>query len=157
MTHRRSITLAVFLAACQQAQPSPPASSSPFKPAATNKELMNEVIEPAADVYWDAVGSVTDKHGTVERTPKTDDEWKAVRNAAMVIAESGNLLMIEPRAPDRDQWMKLARGLVEAGQRARAAAESKNRTAVFDAGAEVYDACVACHSKYMPGVVNPAR
>ena len=118
---------------------------------------MNEVVEPAADVYWDAVGSVTDKRGTVEKTPKSDSEWKAVRNAAMVIAESGNLLMLAPRAMDRDQWMKLSRGLVEAGQRARTAAELKNRTSVFDAGAEVYDACVACHSKYMPGVVSPAK
>jgi ketosteroid isomerase-like protein len=37
--------------------------------------VMNEVIEPAADRYWEAVGTVTDKNGTVEKAPKTDEEW----------------------------------------------------------------------------------
>ena len=157
MSRRCSIALVVLVAACQQAQSPPPASSPPFKAAATTKQLMNEVIEPAADLYWDAVGTVTDKYGTVEKAPKTDDQWNALRNAAMVIAESGNLLMIEPRAQDHDQWMTLSRALVEVGARARTAAESKNRTAVFDVGAEVYDACVNCHSKYMPGVATPAK
>ena len=156
MTRRCSMVFVVCLAACQP-QPSAQDVSQPFRATATTKQLMNEVLEPAANIYWDAVGSVTDKRGTVERAPKNNDEWTAVRNAATVIAESGNLLMIAPRAADRDRWMKLSRGLIDAAQRARAAAEAKNRTAVFDAGAEVYDACVACHSKYMPGVTSPAK
>lgn len=112
---------------------------------------MAEVIEPAADVYWGAVGTVTDKNGTVETAPTTDDGWNAVRNAAATVAESGNLLMIAPRARNRDEWMTLARGLVEAGERARAAAESRKAKAVFDAGADVYQACVNCHAIYLVG------
>ena len=118
---------------------------------------MEEVIEPAANVYWDAVGTVTDERGTVEKAPKTEAEWGVVRNAALVVAESGNLLMIEPRVRDRDQWLALARALVEAGERARKAAESKNRTAVFDAGADLYDACVNCHRIYLVGEKAPPR
>lgn len=139
---------------CESAPPSPPPA---FRALATNKQLMAEVVEPAANVYWDAVGTVIDKRGTVEKSPKSDEEWNAVRNSAMLVAESGNLMMIEPRAIDRGQWMALSRGLIDAGERARKAAESKNRTAVFDAGADLYDACVNCHSKYMPGVASPAK
>ena len=146
-----SFAFVVLFAACEKAPPTPPPAPPPFKPAATNKELMNEVIEPAAKVYWESVGSVTDKNGTVEKAPKTDDEWNAVRNAAMVVAESGNLLMIEPRVRDHGQWIGLARGLVDAGIKARKAAESRDTKAVFDVGAEVYQACVNCHSIYLVG------
>ncbi len=151
-----SLAFVMLLAACEKAPPPPP-SLPPFKAAATNKELMDEVIEPAANVYWDAVGSITDKRGTVEKAPKNDDEWNAVRNAALVVAESGNLMMIEPRVRDRDQWMALARGLVLVGEKARKAAESRDKKAVFDVGAEVYQACVNCHSIYLVGPLAPPK
>jgi hypothetical protein len=93
--------------------------------------------------------------GTVEIEPKTDEEWIAVRNSAYVVAEAGNLLMMNSRAKDGGDWMKLSEALVDVGQRAIRAAESKNKTAVFDVGAEVYDACVACHVKYAPPLMRP--
>ena len=152
------LALVVLFTACEKAPPPPPSTPPPpFRAAATTKELMDEVIEPAANVYWAAVGSVTDKHGTVETAPKTDDEWNAVRNAAMVVAESGNLLMIEPRVRDHGQWMALARGLVLAGEKARKAAQSRDKKAVFDVGAEVYQACVNCHSIYLVGPLAPPK
>ena len=141
-----ALALVALLAGCENVPPPPP-----FKPVTTTKQLMAEVTEPAANVYWDAVGSVTDAHGTVEKAPKTDDEWSAVRSAATVVAESGNLLMIEPRARNRDEWMTLARAMVDVGERARKAAESRDRKAVFDVGAEVYQACVNCHAIYLVG------
>ena len=116
---------------------------------------MSSVIEPAAEVYWDAVGTIIDKKGTVEIEPKTDEEWTAVRNSAYVVAEAGNLLMMDGRAKDAADWMRLSQALVDVGQRAIKAAESKNKAAVFDAGAEVYDACVACHAKYALPVMRP--
>ncbi len=116
---------------------------------------MSSVLEPAAEVYWDAVGTVIDKKGTVEIEPKTDEEWIAVRNSAYVVAEAGNLLMMNGRAKDTGDWMTLSQALVDVGQRAIKAAESKNKTAVFDIGAEVYDACVACHAKYALPVMRP--
>ena len=51
--------------------------------------------------------------------------------------------------------MRLSQALVDVGQRAIKAAESKNKAAVFDVGAEVYDACVACHAKYALPVMRP--
>jgi len=146
------------ISGCSREAPPPPAPAAPpLRPVADVKQVMASIIEPAADVYWDAVGSVTDKNGTVEMAPKTDAEWKAVVDSAYVVTEGGNLLMMSGRAKNNDDWMKFARALVDVGQHAVKAAESKNTKAVFDAGAEVYDACVACHSKYIVGVSSAPR
>ena len=42
--------------------------------------------------------TIDTKDGTEEIRPRTDEEWTAVRNAAVTLAESGNLLMMVPRA-----------------------------------------------------------
>lgn len=158
---RCSLLGLLLLAACDTSTPSPPVTPAmavtsptatvPFQPAVTNKQLMDEVLEPAANVYWEAVGSTSDARGTIEKAPRTDAEWNAVRDAATVVAESGNLLMLDGRARNRDEWMTLSRGLIDVGVRARAAAERHDRKAVFDVGAEVYEACVNCHSIYLVG------
>ena len=55
--------------------------------------------------------------GTEERQPHTDQEWAAVRDSAVVLAESGNLMMMVPRAYDGGDWMKLSQELVGMGDR----------------------------------------
>ncbi len=155
MLRCRVLALLAILVACDQTPPPIPVSTSatsiPFKPMVTVKQLMDEVFEPAANVYWEAVGSVTDSRGTVEKAPTTDSQWVAVRNAATVVAESGNLLMMDPRARNRDEWMALSRALVDVGERARAVAESRDTKGVFDVGADLYQACVNCHAIYLVG------
>ena len=118
-------------------------------PVVTMKQLMDEVFEPAADHYWNAVGSTSDKNGTVDHAPKTDEEWAAVRNQATVLAEAANLLMMDGRALNRVEWITLSKGMITAATHARDAAIAHDRTRVFDRGAELYDACVNCHAKYM--------
>jgi hypothetical protein len=141
--------------ACRQAEP-PPAPPSPFRPVADVRLLMTTVVEPAAEVYWDAVGTIIDRKGVVERAPKNDEEWEAVRNSAYLVAESGNLLMMGDRARDSGDWIKLSQALVDVGRRAIKAAEAKDKAAVFDVGAEVYDACTACHAKYAAQTLRPS-
>ena len=150
------VLLGAFVASgCNRTTNPPAAVPPPFRPVADVKQLMASVVEPAAEVYWDAVGSVIDKNGTVEIQPKTDEEWVVVRNSAYVVAEAGNLLMMSSRAKDSGDWMRLSEALVDVGQRAIRAAESKDKAAVFDVGAEVYDACVACHVKYALPLTRP--
>jgi len=141
---------ALALDGCSRPPPPPP-----FRPVADVKQLMAAVLEPAADVYWDAVGTIIDREGTHEIEPQTIEEWDAVRNAAYVVAESGNLLMITSRAKDGGDWMKMSQVLIDVGQKAIRAAESRNKTAVFDVGAEVYDACTACHARYAVELQRP--
>jgi hypothetical protein len=126
------------------ATPPPP----PFKPVADMKQLMASVIEPAADEYWDVVGTVIDAEGVHEIEPQTQEDWDAARNHAYVITEAGNLLMLPTRAKDNGDWMKFSQALIDTGLKAVRAAEARDKNAVFDAGAEVYDACTQCHAKY---------
>ncbi len=126
-----------------------PPAPSPFQAVANVKQLMAGVLEPAADLYWDAVGTVDDQSGSKAHAPATPEEWTAVRNSAYVIAESGNLLLMGNRLRDQGDWLRMSQALVVAGRHALAAAESRNTTAVFDAGAEVYDACTKCHAVYV--------
>ena len=138
------LTGALLASGCHRPPPPPP-----LRPVADVKQLMKSIIEPAADHYWDAVGTIEDAKGVVHVAPATEEEWLAVVNSAYVVTEGGNLLMMTGRAKDSGDWMKLSQALVDVGQRAIKAAESKNTQAVFDTGAEVYDACVACHAKYL--------
>ena len=141
---------AVLFAGCSSAPPPPP-----FKPVADVKQLMASVVEPSAEVYWDAVGTIYDEKGTTEIEPKTIEEWDAVRNAAYVVAESGNLLMMSSRAKDGGDWMTMSQAMIDVGQRAVSAAEARNKTAVFDVGAELYDTCTSCHAKYALEIQRP--
>lgn len=124
------------------------ASASPA-PVVTMKQLMEEVFEPTADRYWTAVGSTTDKNGTVEHAPRTPAEWTAVRDAATVLAEAGNLLLMDGRAVDRGDWATYTKEMITMASRARDAAAAHDKQRVFDAGAALYDACTQCHTKYM--------
>jgi hypothetical protein len=128
----------------------------PFHPIADVKLLMATVIEPAADVYWDAVKWVTDEHGTTAYSPKSPEEWAQVRTSAYVLAESGNLLMMDGRARDGGNWMTFARAMVDAGRTAALAAEKQDTSLVFDAGAQVYETCTRCHSVYAIPLARPA-
>lgn len=144
------------LTACET-KSRPPNSPDALKRSINTRQLMEEVMEPAANIYWESVGSVTDRNGTVDKAPKTEAEWIAVRNAATVVASGANLLMLDPPANGREEWVRLARALVAEGERARAVAESRDPKAVFDAGADLYQACVDCHSIYLVGDKATAR
>jgi hypothetical protein len=124
------------------------APGPPFKPQANVKQIMVSIVDPAADVFWDSVGTIISEEGVVEWYPKTDEEWAAVRNSAVTMMESGNLLMIGARARDNGAWMELSRGMIAAGEAALAAAESKDPDAVFAVGEEIYLACDRCHELY---------
>ncbi len=146
------MALPAVLPAC-----APDASESlPFDAVADGRQLMVSVIEPAAEVYWDAVGVIMDLEGTHEIEPQSDEEWEAVENAAWVLAESGNLLLIEDRAQGREHWIQMSRAMIEVGKRAVDAAVAKDPQAVFDVGAEVYFVCVGCHTAYATETIRPS-
>ncbi len=145
----------LVLAACA-ADASDATDTPPFEPVGDMQQLMVTIVEPAADFYWDAVGTIIDMEGTVEIFPSSDEEWEAVRNAAYAIAESGNLMMMAGRGPDEDTWRAMSLAMIEVGRVAIAAAEAKNTAAVFDAGAEVYAVCSACHATYALGTISPS-
>ena len=138
----------------EQAAATPAASPPPFHTTLNTKQLMTWIIDPNATAIWGSVGSVATDKGTEERHPQTDAEWSTFRNAAATLVESGNLLMLDGRAVDNDQWMATARGMADAAATVLEAAEAKDVESYFDAGGALYEACTACHSKYL---IEPAE
>lgn len=147
-----SLLLVAAVAGCADPEP----ATERFSIVADVPELMLTIIEPAAEAYWDAVGWIDEESGTTELRPRTVEEWEAVRNAAFLIAESGNLLMMQERALDETAWIPMSQALIDVGREAIAAAESMDPLAVFNTGAEVYYVCTNCHATYALETLRPA-
>ena len=151
MTTRLFTLCIVLLAGC--GEPPKPAAP-PIQPVLSMKQLMEWVIDPAADAVWESVKTIITEQGTKEIAPQTDEQWEAVRHGAATLHESAHLLTLEGRARDRDEWTKAARGLMAAADEALKAVAERNPQAVFDAGGRIYNACSACHRRYAPQL-NP--
>jgi hypothetical protein len=159
MTNRVGVCLAAgvwvsamaFASGCGEPAPPPP----PFKPVADIKLLMSGVVDPAADGLWQAVAIDITAAGEVHKRPTTDEEWTAVRNHALTLAESGNLMMMAPRARDTGDWMALSLKLIEAASDALDAAIKKDADRLLLVGGAVYDTCAACHVKYLSPEQRP--
>ncbi len=80
--------------------------------------------------------------------------WTHVRNSAVALAESGNLLMMSPRAMDDEEWMRLCQALIDTSVDAIKAAEAKSVDDIFSVGGEIYAVCTNCHSKYSPAITR---
>ena len=81
---RRFVFVALATTVASGCAPEPP----PFIAVADMRQLMASIVEPAAEVYWDAVGSVEDSTGITAMYPRSPEAWDTVRNSAYVVAES---------------------------------------------------------------------
>ena len=108
------------------------------KPVASVKQLMRAMIIPSSNALFNVA----------RQAPKDDKEWAAVENNAVILGESGNLLMIGSRAKNTAVWMKSSQALVDAGAIALKAAEARNLDALVDAGNQIVDSCETCHEKH---------
>jgi hypothetical protein len=127
----------------------------PFQSTANMKELMLNVLDPAADGVWESVGTVITADGTFEKAPSTDDEWAVVRMHALQLAESGNLLMLPSRSNGSPEWIAEANALIEASQRAVKSIDARNKDALFTVGGDIYDVCTNCHRQFALQLVRP--
>ncbi|MEJ6704520.1 MAG: hypothetical protein ACKVKL_02780 [Pseudomonadales bacterium] len=120
---------------------------------------MNLVLDPAADVIWGSSGFILTEAGTEDLAPTTEAGWLAVQHSAMVVAESGNLLMMPGRSKDNGDWQEISLALVDVGIRTSAAAEEKDADKLFDLGGELYRVCLSCHQLYIQGdeKTNPLK
>lgn len=140
---------ALAFSSCNQAP-----AAVPFKPAVDVKQLMAGIVDPSADTIWENSGTVVEAGGITERTPKNDEEWTNVRNRAMMVAESGNLLMMAPRARDGGDWMKYSQELIDTATACMKAAEAKDVEKLFATGGALYQACTNCHRNYIEEIKN---
>ena len=100
--------------------------------------LMQAMLIPASNALFNVARQV----------PEDDAGWDAVRNHAVILAESGNLLMIGGRAEDSEVWMETSGALADAGEAALAAALARDIDAITSVGDQIIDACERCHEKH---------
>ena len=113
------------------------------QPVGTMGDLMTSMVYPAAN---DLLLSIA------RGGPKDDKEWMAAQRSAVLLGESGNVLMMRGRARDQGEWMKDARMLVDAGAAAYRAARTKDASALAAVDASINASCVSCHKPYRPNV-----
>lgn len=147
-----AVVMAAAAAGCGSAPPPPP-----FKPVAETKDLMEFVMERQADIVWSATGAIITEAGVEERSPKTEEDWIAVKAAAVNLVEAGNLLMLPSRAQDGDRWMQNVQKMMAQGEKMIAAIDRKDTKAMFDVGSDLYDTCTNCHMHYMPDIKDLYR
>jgi len=133
----------------------PPASTlPPFDTTVSLPDLMENVMDPAADRVWDSVGTIYTKEGAFEKAPANDDEWNAVRAGAITVLEAGNLLLLPSRSTGNEEWIKLSLAMIEQSKRVVKAAEAHDKDGVFNTGADLYDSCVNCHKRFDPAITS---
>src|SRR6516162_7654507 len=90
--------LLLLFTGCQQAQPQgAPAAQPEYRTTGTVKDIMDALVDPGSDYIWDSVETVVSAKGTEEKAPHTDEDWKQVRNHAIMLLEATNLLQIPGR------------------------------------------------------------
>ena len=167
--------LALALAACSQ-HDSPAAAATPAPPplaaAASVQEVMDAIVDPAADDIWDAVATTVTRKGTDEHQPRTVEQWQAVRRRVITLLESTNLLVIPGRKAaqayvpsegpgvldsagvqtridaGRPSFDVFAQNLRVAAEGALQAVDAKDPQALLSAGGKIDAACEQCHRAY---------
>ena len=122
---------------------------SDYRATSSMHEFMTWYLEPAADVLWDNAGYIVTEDGEEDLQPTTDEGWDHVRNHATIVAEAGNLLRMPGYAVPEADWMEYAHAMTDAALQARDAAQAQDADALFQAGANLYSVCRACHNRYV--------
>ena len=167
------ISACVAFLLCTGCKSQDPPKESEYKLTSPVRQIMGSMVMPNADILWSAVSSnVTDK-GIEEKSPKTEEEWKAVRSSAVTIMEASDLILIPGRQvaasgekeqdpnvnlspekiqaminADRASWVKMAHDLHDSVLPALKAIDAKDAMALSDAGAGIDKACEDCQLKY---------
>jgi len=116
------------------------AQAPTFQPVGSVSQVMISITYPSSDAIF-----------YVERNPpKTEKDWNDLQAQALILAESGNLLMIGSRVRDQGDWIKEAREMVDVGAAAYKAAMARDLPAISALNQRLNDACVTCHVQYRP-------
>ena len=114
---------------------------TPYQPVGTMSQLMINIIYPTSDAIF-----------YVDRDePKNEVEWNNLANQALMLAESGNILMMPGRMRDEGNWLKYSKMMLDAGNAAFKAARTKNLDGVRAVNDQLYESCVECHALYRRG------
>ena len=158
-------------------------TATTFEPIAGIQDIMADMIDPAADFLWESVSTTFDLTGVVDKEPRTDQEWDAVRRQAIILTEGANLIAMEGRrvarvrgtledhgtpgnltaeesehaiANDRGAFLAFAKALHEVGHTMLKASDDRSPQGLLDAGDTLDRVCEGCHLKFWyPGQAIP--
>jgi len=133
-----------FVLAGARTASGPPAAP----PVATVLELMDGIVSPASSVVYAAVATTVTREGVQETRPKDDREWRRVAGNAAALIEVSELLKVEGRAKDSEDWATIAKAMGDAAAEARAAAQKKDAEGILAAGERLNNSCDNCHRKF---------
>jgi len=142
--------IAFIIAGARTAQAAAPAEEAApaITSVATVKQIMGAIVQPAAMIVFDSVGTIVDATGIHEKQPSTDAEWAAVGASGAALVESANLMVMGNRAVDRQDWVKMSKALADAGMLVIKATEAKDPMAILASGETLNASCDACHQRY---------
>jgi hypothetical protein len=124
-----------------------PAPAVPFKAHVDMQTFMEHVLTPAARIVWRVNGTIIDKDGEHDLSPRSEADWEEVVSGAATLAEATNALMIPERVRD-GQWNSYALKLVGAASEAYKAAEAQDLKAISEVSDRLDGICAACHRHY---------
>ena len=107
-----------------------------FRPVANVNQLMNALVIPSSNVLFN-VGL---------EAPDGDEGWAEVENNAIVLAESGNLLLMH--SGGREGWIEASRALIAAGGASLKAAVDRDPDELLLVGDQILESCQSCHDQY---------
>lgn len=155
----RNLALCVLVAAgaCspKPADPSPPgvATASEFNTAIPMNEFMAHVLDPAAYAFWGGSGTIYTEQGDFEIKPQDEGEWKVVEDGAATVVLAVNSLMLpEYQKEPTGDWNLYAKKVADIALSAKQAVEAKDLILMQSLGAELDQACEACHLQFAPSI-----
>jgi hypothetical protein len=129
-----------------QTAPQPNAAGGNAQTVGTMSDVMVSMVYPAANGILLSV---------YRGGPQDDKEWVAIQRNAVLLAESGSVLMT--RGPNAGEWAKDAKTLVDVGAAAYKAAQAKDQNALAAVDQPLNAACTSCHKQYRPYVAGPQQ
>jgi len=87
---------------------------------------------------------------TLKQKPETAEQWSFARGQALLVAESGNLLLIRPpkTKQGQDVWVPKAIELRDAGVKLAEAVSAKDYATARVRLADLANACNRCHAAF---------
>ena len=124
------------------------AGSGNPQPVGTMSDVMTSMVYPAAN----NILLVAYRGGAQD-----DKEWLAIQRSAVLLAESGNVLVMRGPAGGQSDWAKDAKMLSDAGAAAYKAARAKDPNALMAVAQTLNAACTTCHKQYRANIAGPAE
>ena len=152
--------LALLLTAPEPLQVPPRPSPGTAAPAAAPKFKPKMEAVAETKLLMEGINQVNYRglDRLLQQRPGDDETWRFVRGQALLIAETGNLLMLRPpRSGGQEDWMRRSTELREAAARLGRLTASRDYERSRAALGEVANACNHCHQTFrVPTRVGPA-